>query len=199
MQAAEQVLENEQVGFDNLTRVEFPTNKDDPFELIQFTSVLLAHLDSPREFAHALVEFVDPRVLEHIDERPSDFYILSVVWLSAIKRVLENHAVEDFPYEFLGIPIMFKEWNWKLEMTDEWKAIYNSLLERLDQLPASAEDHVHASIPLFCIEAIFDHATPAPFEAMSARLRKKLPEPQYTDALLSLGMILGRNGWSSGY
>jgi hypothetical protein len=198
MLAVEQYQEPE-IQSEKLVPVHFPVAQDDPFELIQFTTVLMAYLKTPKEFTHALVEFTSPEVMESIDKNPAEHYLLGVIWLTALKRMIEDHPASAFPYEMLNLPLIFQEWNWHYDLTDEWKDIYDALLVRAANLPTNVEEHVHVGVQLFCLEAIFKQDTPSPFEGMISRFERSLPHQHCTEATLSMGMILGRNGWMSGY
>ncbi len=182
-----------------LTPIHFPLNQENPAELIDFTMIQLAQLDTPEELAYALIEFLEPKTLEFVDQRSEEFFILGVIWLNALRRIIETHQNSDFAYELLALPLLFREWNWQFHMDDEWKTLYERKKAEFFALGNDTEAHVHASLVLFCIEAIFTSDTHAPFNAMTTRLINKLSQSHYSDALISIGMILGRNGWSSGY
>jgi len=59
-----------------LTPIRFPTNDANPVELIDFTMIQLAQLDTPEELGHALIEFLEPKTLEFVDARSDEFYVL---------------------------------------------------------------------------------------------------------------------------
>ncbi len=183
----------------SLTPIRFPTNERNPVDLIDFTMVQLAQLETPEELAHALIEFLEPKTLEFVDAHSDEFYVLGMIWLNSLKRIIESHQPHDFAYELLALPLLFREWNWQYNMDDEWRTLYEQQKADFFALGDDVEAHVHASLVLFCIEAIFTEDTHAPFNAMTTRLINKLSQSQYADALISLGMILGRNGWTSGY
>jgi len=191
--------QEESNAFQNLVPVRFSINEDDPLELVQFTALLMAHLETPQEITFALVEFTEPEILEHISKQPQNFYLVGLIWLNAVKHLIKKYPASAFPYEMLNLPLMFQEWNWQYDLTAEWKEIYQTLLARAEELPPSIEEHVHLAVQLFCIESIFRKDTPSPFEAMTQRLQSALPARHCNEALISMGMILGRNGWLSGY
>lgn len=172
-----------------------PLNHNNPMALVEYTTMMLANVETPEQLAYAIAELMQPQSMEFIDQHSQELYVTGLLWMNAVKHIIETHPVENFPYDVLALPLLFDRWGWHFEMDENWQDLYQKLERRFARLPVDVQRHVDFACMMFFMDASFSDDS-APFRNLANRLCDKLPHPAYSDAMLASGMILGQNGWN---